>query len=140
MLLAAAVVVGCDYFRVADPGVDIQVVQQGNDYLFSFKTCWDQRIGIPTIEVVEGRAAGNEGPAHCAIATRDPSVKALSEKWRYGEVPPGYDKAVCKPLQHGKLYEVQVDGAGGGRRVFYVRPDGSVELREGTCSKKPPKP
>jgi len=140
ILVVAAMLVACDDFRAADPGVDVKIAHEGNDYVFSFRTCWDQRIGIPTIDIVEGRAAGNDGPSHCEISIRDPSIKALSGKWTYGDVPPGYEKMVCKPLEREKLYEVQVDGAAGGRRVFFIRSDGSIELREGTCSKKPPKP
>jgi hypothetical protein len=140
ILIVAAMLIGCDDFRAADPGVDIKVVHENGDYMFSFRTCRDQRIGVPWLNVTEGVTGGSDAPAHCEISTRDASIKAISGSWKYGELPPGYEIKTCKPLKPGSTYEVQVVGAGGGRRVFFVRPDGSVELREGTCSKKPPKP
>jgi hypothetical protein len=133
--LAAAILIACDDFRAADPGVDINVTREGSDYLFSFRTCRGDRIGVPWLSVTE--AGGGRMPAYCELSTRDANIVPMSGSWKYGELPSGYEMKTCKALAAGGTYEVQVVGAGGGRRVFFVSPDGSIELREGTCSTKP---
>jgi hypothetical protein len=137
ILAVAMVIVACDDFHAGDPGVNIGVVREDKDYVFSFKTCRNERVGIRWLTVTEGVTGGNEGPAHCELSTRDGSINPISGSWKYGALPPGYQMKTCQPLVPERTYEVQVVGAGGGRRVFQVRSDGSVEVREGTCSAKP---
>lgn len=125
---------GCDRRGIAEPGVEIRVERQGQDYVFAFETCKGQKIGVTWIHLTEGPSVseGREVPPHCMVyaPTTTPGLKG---DWRYGSTPPGFVMKSCEPLARNKAYEVQVTGAGGGQRVFFVRDDGSVELREGSC-------
>lgn len=133
-LLLTVLCGGCDHFRVTDPGLKIDVTRTGSEYVFSFKTCRGQRVGVPWINVTEGITGGSQVPPHCEVSASAPSVRKISDRWRYGTVPSGYVMQKCEPLRPGRIYEVQATGAAGGRRVFYIRNDGSVELREGSCT------
>jgi hypothetical protein len=138
MLLLALVPLlsSCDGGQKGDPAVDIQVLKLGTDYVFTFRTCGNHRVEVPTIEVTRGVAVSREARPQCKIETLDPAVDGLTDRWKYGTTPPGYRMKSCASLQPGNLYEVQVDGAAGGRRVFVIRGDGTVEQREGSCAEK----
>ena len=123
----------CDYFEFVTPRVDIQVAREGDKYRFSFETCRGDIIGIPYISIKEYSEKGPASHTACLLWA-EPSVPKIEGDWYYGEVPPGYELQRCEPLKRGVPYEITVTGAGGGRRLFSLRADGSVELgAEGAC-------
>ena len=137
-LFALAIIfpLGCDRLRGGDPGIDIRVTREQTGYTFSFRTCRGGKIGVPWVNVTEGVGRPEGAPVHCEIAAISPSVRRLEGPWRYGAVPRDYQMSRCEPLRSRQVYEVQATGAAGGRRIFFIRPDGSVELREGTCDER----
>lgn len=127
---------GCSRFRMADPGLEIDITKAGAEYLFTFRTCKGQRVEIPWIHVSRrdgGAKVG--GTTQCEIAVADASVTGISNGWRYGETPPGYVVKKCDPLKAGASYEIQAAGAAGGDRVFTLRQDGELKLGPSSCVK-----
>lgn len=117
-----------------DPGVNIDITKSSSGYRLTFRSCRNHKVGVSWIHVTEGVTGGADAPPHCEVLAPDPATRRIVDEWEYGTTPSGYTLSTCKPLQPGSVYEVQVDGAGGGRRVFSLSASGSIELREGSCS------
>lgn len=136
VLVVAFAIAGtaCDRRGIVDPGVEILLKREGQEYVFSFKTCNGAHVEASWIKITEGEGRKKDAEPYCEVFAPSPSTQGIRGDWRYATIPPGFEKKNCTPLRPNRVYEVQVAEIGGGRRMFFVRGDGSVELREGSCS------
>ena len=135
-LAVLAVMVGCRPSPLVLPIVGIDIQKIGQDYVFLFRNCHEQkaRIGIHSITVKKVQARGDrDGDLYCELDEM-PRGEELTEKWTYGATPPGYRTIRCQPLKPNEMYRVSVSGAGGGVAVFTTDKNGGVQLLNGNCN------